>query len=111
MLKIFHSFLRDFNFPWRCLLRLFYKAMQEDDGIGLPCEIEDTGDVGGKTNSQFPNVTLDMLDIGFFQSIAELCQQVYFMESFGLVFGRQTTQKVCYRFIAICSGVKFYFPD
>ena len=51
-----------------------------------------------------------MFDVGLFQGIAELCQQVYFLESLGSMFGRQTIQKVCYRFIAIRSGVKFYFP-
>ena len=66
MLKIFHAFLCGFNFSWRRLLCLFYKAMQKNNDVGLSGEIEDTGDVRGKTNSQFPNVTLDMLDIGFF---------------------------------------------
>ena len=51
-----------------------------------------------------------MFDVGLFQGIAELCQQVYFLESLGSMFGRQTIQKVCYRFITIRSGVKFYFP-
>ena len=109
MLEIIHALLCDFNFPRGRLLRLFYKAMQEHDGIRLPGEIENAGDVRGKTNSQFPNIAFDMLDIGLFQGIAEFYQQVYFMESLGSMLGWQTIQKVCYRFITIRSGVKFYF--
>lgn len=85
-----HPFLRNFDFPPRCLLCLLYKAVQQHNGFSLPGEIKDTGNIAGKPNPQFPNFAGDVLDIRLFQRIAKLFQQLYFMESLGLVLGWQT---------------------
>ena len=87
---ILHELLRSLDFPPRCLLCFLYKAMQQHNGFGLPGEIKDAGNIAGKPNPQFPDFASDVLDIRFFQRIAKLFQQLYFMESLGLVLGWQT---------------------
>ena len=72
---IFCAFFCGFNFSWRRFLRLFHKAMQKDQGISLPYNVKNAGDIAGKFDSKLPNILFDVFYMRLFQRRTALRQK------------------------------------
>ena len=79
--------------------------MQKDQGISLPYNVKNAGDITGKFDSKLPNILFNMLYMRLFQRRAALRQKFDLSKCFCLVLCRERIQKFCYDFFSIRSRV------
>ena len=79
--------------------------MQKDQGISLPYNVKNAGDITGKFDPKLPNILFDVFYMRLFQRRTALRQKFDLSKRFRLVLCRERIQKFCYDFFSIRSRV------